>query len=100
MKNDNKKTPKKPQKYYCEKCDFLSSNRRDFNRHLLTRKHEKTPNNGKNPKMLDFHVISVEKFINIKAVYLGTKVKCLAQKKESVEEDNVIKSYHCETEKK
>ena len=43
MKNDNKKTPKNPKKYYCEKCDFLSCNRRDFNRHLLTRKHEKNP---------------------------------------------------------
>ena len=36
---------KKPQKnsfkFYCEKCDFLSSNKKDYNRHLLTRKHNK-----------------------------------------------------------
>ena len=35
-----KKNPKKnPKKYYCKKCDFLTSNKKDFNRHLLTRKH-------------------------------------------------------------
>ena len=35
------KNPKKnPKKYYCKKCDFLTSNKKDFNRHLLTRKHK------------------------------------------------------------
>ena len=31
--------PQKPPKFFCEKCAFISSNRKDYNRHLLTRKH-------------------------------------------------------------
>ena len=35
------KNPKKnPKNFYCAKCDFLSSNKKDYNRHLLTRKHQ------------------------------------------------------------
>jgi len=37
-----KKTQKKP-KYFCNECNFNSSNKKDFNRHLTTRKH----NDGK-----------------------------------------------------
>jgi len=37
-----KKTPKKP-KYFCNECNFNSSNKKDFTRHLTTRKH----NDGK-----------------------------------------------------
>ena len=53
----NEKNPKKPQKFYCENCDFTSCNKKDYTRHVLTKKHkinenqcfsmEKTP---KNPK--------------------------------------------------
>ena len=36
------KNPKKnPKKFYCKKCDFASSNKKDFCRHLSTRKHLK-----------------------------------------------------------
>jgi hypothetical protein len=31
--------PKKTPEFFCEKCAFVSSNRKDYNRHLLTRKH-------------------------------------------------------------
>ena len=34
-----KKTQKTPKKYACEKCDFLSSNKKDYKRHLETKKH-------------------------------------------------------------
>ena len=32
--------PKKPQDFVCEKCDFSSSNKKDYNRHLQTIKHK------------------------------------------------------------
>tara|TARA_B100001057_G_scaffold495908_1_gene595980 strand:- start:1666 stop:2613 length:948 start_codon:yes stop_codon:yes gene_type:complete len=39
---DNKKPQKKRSgKFICEPCDFFTSNRRDYNRHLLTKKHKK-----------------------------------------------------------
>ena len=31
--------PQKPHKYFCEKCAFTSSNKKDYGRHLRTRKH-------------------------------------------------------------
>ena len=53
------KTPKNPKKYSCETCNYISSNKKDYVRHLQTDKHimltnanenannanEKTPNN-------------------------------------------------------
>ena len=51
------KNPKKPLNYSCENCDFTTSNKKDYNRHLLTRKHlekqkgdeTETPKTPKNP---------------------------------------------------
>tara|TARA_B100000035_G_C20988152_1_gene548860 strand:+ start:67 stop:1035 length:969 start_codon:yes stop_codon:yes gene_type:complete len=43
MDNLNKKvlksTSKKESKFYCEKCDYVSSNSSNYNKHLSTRKH-------------------------------------------------------------
>lgn len=36
-----KKPQKKPKKYLCKKCDFSSNDKKDYTRHLLTRKHKK-----------------------------------------------------------
>jgi len=50
----NKKPRKTPNDYVCESCNFISSNKKDFMRHLSTAKHQmringnkKTPNNPK-----------------------------------------------------
>lgn len=47
---ETKKTPKNPKNFYCKNCDFISSNKKDYMRHLSTDKHkwkhletEKTP---------------------------------------------------------
>ena len=43
MENDNKKlkklNSKKRSEYYCKKCDFRCSNKNDFRRHKMTKKH-------------------------------------------------------------
>ena len=36
-KNPKKKYGKKKVEYFCEKCDFLSSNKKDYTRHLKLR---------------------------------------------------------------
>ena len=48
--------PKNPQKFYCEKCDYLTCNKKDYSKHVSTQKHtiltsdlQKIP---KNPKTL------------------------------------------------
>ena len=33
--------PKIPKKFNCEKCNYECSNKKDFKKHLLTRKHVK-----------------------------------------------------------
>ena len=39
-------TPKKPLFFECEKCNYKSSNKKDFNRHIETRKHLSNENQG------------------------------------------------------
>ena len=36
-----KKNPKNPKKYICSTCDFHTGNKKDFERHVLTAKHQK-----------------------------------------------------------
>jgi hypothetical protein len=41
-KMDFQKTPKNPKIYICETCDFKCCNKKDYTRHLLTAKHQRT----------------------------------------------------------
>ena len=49
-----KKVPKNPQKFSCISCDYSSSNKKDYLKHTLTRKHQNNTNGNKmeikNPK--------------------------------------------------
>jgi hypothetical protein len=44
MKQMKQKNPQKNPFYYCEKCNFESANKKDYNRHLLTSKHQNETN--------------------------------------------------------
>lgn len=50
----NQKNPKKPPNFFCEKCNFISFNKKDYTRHLETKKHKSNHiggfSNTKNPK--------------------------------------------------
>uniref|UniRef100_A0A6C0AS55 C2H2-type domain-containing protein n=1 Tax=viral metagenome TaxID=1070528 RepID=A0A6C0AS55_9ZZZZ len=50
----NKKSPKIPLKFYCEMCDYYTSNKKDYSKHLLTLKHQNYINTNsltnKNPQ--------------------------------------------------
>ncbi len=49
----NIENPKNPQNYFCENCNFITSNKKDYSRHLSTDKHMRLINpNKKNPKTL------------------------------------------------
>ena len=54
MQNGNKKSAKIRKKYLCKVCDFLSSNKKDFNRHILTAKHKKSAKCPENKKTVEF----------------------------------------------
>ena len=48
----NEKSPKNPKNYSCEFCYYFTSNKKDYNKHLLTRKHKILTNtNEKSPKI-------------------------------------------------
>ena len=36
--------PKDAEKFYCEICDFKCSKKSNYNKHILTRKHQRTYN--------------------------------------------------------
>jgi hypothetical protein len=40
LQNATKKAPKSPIEFYCNNCDFKCSKTRDYNRHILTLKHQ------------------------------------------------------------
>jgi hypothetical protein len=44
MKQMKQKLPQKTHDYSCEKCNFITANKKDFNRHLLTPKHQTETN--------------------------------------------------------
>jgi len=51
MNMKQQKTPKNPKRFSCQKCQFLTYNKKDYDRHITTRKHrnetdetKKTPN--------------------------------------------------------
>jgi hypothetical protein len=44
--NDNEKICKNLKKYGCESCDYYTSDKTDFNKHLLTLKHKKITNDN------------------------------------------------------
>ena len=47
---DNKKIPKNPVIFCCEKCNYNTSSKKDFNKHLSTLKHINRINDNKNSK--------------------------------------------------
>jgi hypothetical protein len=48
----NKNPQKIPKKFFCEICDYHTSNKKGFTKHLLTAKHSRLTNaNQKSPKI-------------------------------------------------
>ena len=54
----SQKIPKIPKNFFCEVCDYSTSNKKDYDKHLLTSKHQnamqcyKNPQNPQNPQCL------------------------------------------------
>jgi hypothetical protein len=84
-----KKTPKNPKIYNCEKCNFTSSNKKDYNKHLLTVKHINTTNPPNNTTIQHIntpqHRCSCGRTYNHRASLFNHKKKCNGQQKTSLE---------------
>ena len=46
----NNFVPKSPIQFYCEKCDYLTSNKKDYNKHINTIKHNSNDFQSQNPQ--------------------------------------------------
>ena len=57
---NNEKTPKNPKFFSCEKCNFITSNKKDFSRHLTTAKHQRISNDNINDN--DFSQITPKQY--------------------------------------
>ena len=64
---DNKKSPKIPKKYSCVACDYNTSSKKDYNKHLTTLKHQMiikgyNEDNKKSPTVFQCHCGKIYKY--------------------------------------
>jgi hypothetical protein len=71
--------PKNPQTYECKFCDYVTSNRKDFNKHILTKKHNYNKYNKNTTKRHPEHNMVCEcgKSYNHRASLYNHKKKCV-----------------------
>jgi type I site-specific restriction endonuclease len=78
-----KKLKKTQGKYSCEKCDFYSNNKNDYNRHLQTKKHNTTITTKLQPKST--HPCICGKIYNHRASLYNHKQRCTVAKNETTQ---------------
>jgi len=84
------KNPKKPQLFSCEECNFNSSNKKDYNRHLMTAKHKMITNDNINvdnlvPKNPKAYVCDCGNIYNFASGLSRHKKTCQKNTKEPIE---------------
>ena len=91
---DTQILPQKPQNYFCVFCDFITSNKKDYVRHLSTQKHKKRENDTndiqKNPKkpQTTFECVNCNKIYKYSSGLYRHKKRCMNN--ESNNESNNI----------
>jgi len=73
----NQKSPKIPKFFSCKSCDYECSNKKDYNKHLLTAKHKiRTNTNNKSPKIPIAYTCDCGKNYKHKSSLCNHKKKC------------------------
>jgi hypothetical protein len=85
---------KLPPTFCCEKCNYTSSNKKDYNKHLLTRKHKNTDNlliftDEKLPKIPMFTCECGNEYKHRQSLF-NHKKKCVIIKNPTEKSNNVI----------
>ena len=76
MKNDNEKSVKIRKKFYCRKCDYTTSDKKDWNKHILTRKHKKSAKADKIKPTVEFKCNFCDKIYKYKSGLCRHRKKC------------------------
>jgi len=78
--NETNLMPKNAEKFYCEICDFQCSKKSNYNKHILTRKHQNETNETnlkqKNAKKCQYICDVCEKIFNSRTTYWRHKNTC------------------------
>jgi hypothetical protein len=85
---------KLPSHFFCEKCNYKSSNKKDYSKHLLTRKHKNTDNqltftDEKSQKTPSFICDCGNEYKHRQSLF-NHKKKCVKSKEEPIEESNNV----------
>ena len=92
-KNPKKKYGNKKVEYYCEKCDFLTSNKKDYTKHLKTKKHNRPKKTPKKTTFVEYKCIFCKKKYKHQSSWSRHTVKCLEIYNKSVElEQSMLKN--------
>ena len=92
-KNPKKKYGNKKVEYYCEKCDFLTCNKKDYTRHLKTKKHNRPKKTPKKTPSVDFVCVVCKKKYKHQSSWSRHQTKCLEVYSKSVElEQEMLKN--------
>jgi len=85
------KTPKNPCEYICKLCDFKCSNKKDYNRHLLTAKHKlMTTDDDKTPKNPAAYICDCGKSYKHRQGLSLHKKKCVQKNPETAKNVNRV----------
>ena len=87
MEIDGNKTHPNKKQYYCEACKFICNNKKDYNRHLKTKKHERNTNNDIVEEIKNIHVCSIcDKSYKTESGLWKHQQKCKQKAKEKEKE--------------
>ncbi len=86
----NIKNPKNPKKFECIHCNYMTSSKKDYEKHLLTRKHQIRINNGSEVMLIQnkkLSVVPITTHINIKSVSKKININLIIKKMTTLQKD-------------
>ena len=91
-KKSPKKYGKKNKKFYCDICDYFTSNKKDFSKHLKTLKHKNKKNDNLKIPNVEFKFIICDKVYKYSSGLSRHRKKCKYISNDFVEKGEI--SYH------
>ena len=101
--NQSEKSEKSDPNFYCENCDYICYRKYDFNKHILTSKHnnlqKSTEKSEKSEKSENIFVcVNCKKKFKDRSGLWKHKKKCTIEKKENNNEVNICESFNISPE--